>query len=96
LGGPVLITTGRQLRDHGWPEGAETLVIMLDGNCAFQAIDPKRVFIWWGAYVGMKEQIILAGALAEVSAEIIATRAAARAAHGWIMDIYVLRRNAQE
>jgi precorrin-6A synthase len=40
----------------------------------------------------MPEQIIRAGALAEAGAEIIALRAAARAAHGWIMDIYMLRR----
>ena len=92
VGGPVLVTTGRQLRDHGWPAGAETLVIMLDGNCAFQSIDPKGISIWWGAYVGMAEQIIRAGALAEVSADIITARAEARAAHGWIMDIYILRR----
>ena len=93
VGGPVLIATGRQLRDHGWPAGAETVVIMLDGNCAFQAIDPTGISIWWGAYVGMTEQIIRAGKLSEVAADIIATRATARAAHGWIMDIYILRRN---
>ena len=93
VAGPVHITTGRRLRDHGWPESAETLVLMLDGNCAFQTLDPKGIFIWWGAYVGMKQQIIRAGKLAEVSADIIATRATARAAHGWIMDIYILRRD---
>jgi precorrin-6A synthase len=92
LGGAVTITTGRQLRDHGWPVGAETLVVMLDGNCAFQVLDPKGISIWWGAYVGMKEQIIRSGFLADVGAEIIAARAAARVAHGWIMDIYILRR----
>jgi precorrin-6A synthase len=40
----------------------------------------------------MAEQIILSGPLADISPQIIATRAAARAAHGWIMDIYILRR----
>lgn len=92
IGSPVIITTGRQLRD-GWPEGADTLVIMLDGSCSFQGLDPVGVSIWWGAYVGMKEQIMLSGPLAEVSAQIIETRAKARAAHGWIMDIYILRRD---
>lgn len=91
IGLPVTITTGRQLRE-GWPEGAATLVIMLDGNCSFQAIDPSGVSIWWGAYVGMPEQITLSGPLAEVGARIIETRAKARASHGWIMDIYILRR----
>ncbi len=92
VGGPVLITTGRKLRDHGWPVGADTLVIMLDGTCAFQEIEPNGISIWWGAYVGMPEQIICAGPLAVVGPEIVVTRAAARAAHGWIMDIYILRR----
>lgn len=91
IGEAVTITTGRQLT-QGWPAGAETLVIMLDGNCSFQSLDPTGVFIWWGAYVGMAEQIILSGPLAEIGSKIITTRAAARAAHGWIMDIYILRK----
>jgi precorrin-6A synthase len=92
IGAPFLVTTGRRLRDEGWPAGVETLAIMLDGSCAFQSIDPTGVHIWWGAYVGMDEQIICEGPLAEVSDRIVAQRAAARAAHGWIMDIYLLRR----
>lgn len=91
LGAAVTITTGRQLRS-GWPVGSDTLVIMLDGSCSFQKLDPAGIFIWWGAYVGMKEQIILSGDLALVSQKIFETRAKARADHGWIMDIYVLRR----
>jgi precorrin-6A synthase len=77
----------------GWPEVAQTLAVMLDGNCTFQTLDPTGISIWWGAYVGMPEQIILAGALADVGARIIETRAKARAAHGWIMDIYILRKS---
>ena len=92
IGAPVLVTTGRQLRDHGWPDNAKTLVVMLDGGCAFQTLMPAGVTIWWGAYVGMAEQITRNGPLSEVGADIIATRAAARERHGWIMDIYILRR----
>jgi precorrin-6A synthase len=92
IGAPVTITTGRQLADHGWPAGTDTLVIMLDGKCSFQALDPAGISIWWGAYVGMADQIILAGSLAETGPKILAAREAARARHGWIMDIYLLRR----
>ena len=92
IGAAVTITTGRQLAS-GWPAGADTLVIMLDGNCAFQTLDPKGISIWWGAYVGMEEQIILSGPLTEVGPKIVDLRAKARAAHGWIMDIYILRRH---
>ena len=94
IGAPFLVTTGRQLRDHGWPPGVDTLVVMLDGGCAFQSLDPAGIWIWWGAYLGMPEQIIRQGALARIGPEIIATRTAARAAHGWIMDVYLLKKTA--
>ena len=92
LAAPVTITTGRQLRDHGWPEGAVTLAVMLDKGGAFTSLDPAGMHIWWGAYVGMPEETLIAGPLAEVSDRILATRARLRAEHGWIMDIYLLRR----
>jgi len=92
IGAPFMVTTGRQLREHGWPQGVDTLVIMLDGACAFETVKPDGVSIWWGAYLGMQEQMIRSGPLAETGPEIIRARAAARAAHGWIMDIYILRR----
>jgi precorrin-6A synthase len=92
LGGPVVITTGRQLRDGGWPAGVDTVVVMLDAGGAFQAVDPTGVTIWWGAYVGMPEQVLIHGALAEVGGQIMNQRAAVRAEHGWIMDIYLMRR----
>jgi hypothetical protein len=87
------VTTGRRLRDAGWPEGIDTLVVMLDGTCAFADIDAGGVHVWWGGYVGMPEQIICEGPLAEVAARIVQMRAEARARHGWIMDIYILRRD---
>ncbi|NEY91523.1 precorrin-6A synthase (deacetylating) [Tabrizicola oligotrophica] len=93
LAAPFTITTGRRLREAGWPEGADTAVVMLDSGGAFAEIDPQGVRIWWGAYVGMANQLLLAGPLAEVATQITAARAAARAEHGWIMDIYLMRRD---
>jgi precorrin-6A synthase len=95
INAPVTITTGRQLRDHGWPESADTVAVMLDGHCAFQHLLPEGVTIWWGAYLGMPQQICIAGPLAEVSARILAERLAARAAHGWVMDTYLMRRGSR-
>jgi precorrin-6A synthase len=92
LAAPVTITTGRQLRDHGWPDGVTTLAVMLDAGGAFASLDPTELYIWWGAYVGMPQQALMAGPLAKVAPQIIAKRAALRLAHGWIMDIYLLRR----
>lgn len=96
VNGAVKITTGRRLRDHGWPEGEDTLVVMLDGACSFAGLDPEGVHIWWGAYLGSPAQRLLAGPLAEVADEIIAARAEARARHGWIMDTYLLRRGGSD
>lgn len=93
VGAPVQITTGRQLRDHGWPPGVERIVVMLDGDCAFQTLDPAGLTIWWGAYLAMPEEMLIHGPLATTGAGIIAARAAARARHGWIMDIYLLERD---
>lgn len=92
IGAPFIVTTGRRLRDEGWPAGVGTVAVMLDVGGAFDAIEPQGVHIWWGAYVGMKEQIVIQGSLAEVADKIRDTRAKARADHGWIMDIYLLRR----
>ena len=95
INAPVTITTGRQLRDHGWPASADTIAVMLDGECSFRHIDPAGISIWWGAYLGMPEQMLVSGLLAEVANQILQSREVARTAHGWIMDTYLLRRSAE-
>ena len=92
IGAPFCVTTGRHLRETGFPVGVETCVVMLDADCSFQTLDPAGLHIWWGAYVGMADEITLAGPLAETALAIKTAREAARARHGWIMDIYLLRR----
>ncbi|MDN4983065.1 precorrin-6A synthase (deacetylating) [Bradyrhizobium arachidis] len=92
IGEPFLVTTGRRLREGGWPQGVDTVVVMLDGGTAFQSLDPNGLHIWWGAYLGLADQIILSGALTEVGPRIVAARQDARARHGWIMDSYILKR----
>lgn len=96
IGESVLITTGRQLREGGWPECADTLVVMLDGETSFVHVPPDGISIWWGAYLGLEQELIIAGPLADCSARIVEARAKARSAHGWIMDVYVLRRSPRE
>jgi precorrin-6A synthase len=95
INAPVTITTGRQLRDFGWPQSADTVAVMLDGHCAFQHLATEGITIWWGAYLGMPQQILVSGPLAEVSARILVERQAARAAHGWVMDTYLMRRDTR-
>jgi precorrin-6A synthase len=87
VGEPVLITTGRQLRNHGL---AGSAVVMLDAECSFQ-VCPPDTRIWWGAYLGTDDELLVAGTVGEVGPRIAAARSAARARHGWIMDTYLLR-----
>ncbi len=91
LAHPFVVTTGRQLRDNGWPTGMDTVAVMLDGECSFQSLENQNCQIYWGAYVGMKEEILIQGPLDQVTEQIVEMRAKARENHGWIMDIYVLK-----
>lgn len=95
LAGPVLFTTGRRLKEDlaGKPGTApDTVVVMLDGQLAFEALPADEYDIFWGAYLGMEQEMTVAGGLAAVSAEIAAKREKGRAENGWIMDVYILRR----
>jgi precorrin-6A synthase len=87
VGEPVLITTGRQLRSAGLTGDA---VVMLDADCSFTEC-PPATRIWWGAYLGTPEELLVSGTVGEVGAQIVELRAQARARHGWIMDTYLLR-----
>lgn len=89
IGEPVLITTGRKLE----AEPAEDTVVMLDGEQAFSRVVGEYE-IFWGAYLGTPDEILMAGKLSEVSAEIERIRRQAREEKGWIMDTYLLRKAA--
>ena len=91
IGGPIHITTGRNLAD-GRPDSIDNVVVMLDGDCAFKTVSQDGVDIYWGAYIGTEDEILLAGNLRAVADEIVQVRAEARACKGWIMDTYLLRR----
>jgi precorrin-6A synthase len=87
VGEPVLITTGRRLREDGLSGAA---VVMLDGDCSFRAC-PPLTRIWWGAYLGTQDELLVSGTVGQVGGKIAQLRAEARARHGWIMDTYLLR-----
>jgi precorrin-6A synthase len=93
VGEPFAITTGRRLLEA--PDEAGDVVVMLDAACAFDAVADRDTEIWWGAYVGTEHELLVAGRLRDVAAEIVRLRAEARARHGWIMDVYLLRRPAR-
>ena len=94
VGRPVHVTTGRLLAE-GFPEDCEDVVVMLDAECSFNKLSDEiraELDIFWGAYVGTDDEILVAGRLDVVGDEIVELRGAARTAKGWIMDTYMLRR----
>jgi precorrin-6A synthase len=92
IGAPVLITTGRRLAEEGMPRDIDDVVVMLDGRGAFAGLPDPDVDVYWGAYLGTPDEILVAGDLHAVRDEITSRRAEARARKGWIMDVYLLRR----
>jgi precorrin-6A synthase len=95
VGKPVHITTGRRLAE-GFPGNSDDVVVMLDAACSFSGVAPDGVDIYWGAYIGTKDEILMSGKLADVAAQIEAVRREARARKGWIMDTYLLRRTGEQ
>jgi precorrin-6A synthase len=91
VGNPLQVTTGRKLQD-GFPTDIDTAIVMLDGSLSFDHLDGDAFDIYWGAYLGTADEILIAGKLSDVAGQIRQARADARARHGWIMDTYMLRR----
>jgi precorrin-6A synthase len=92
VGGAVLVTTGRRLTEHGFPAGVDDVVVMLDGGCSFRHVINEPLEIFWGAYLGTQDEILVSGPLATVADQIEQVRKEARERKGWIMDCYLLRR----
>jgi len=92
VGQPVHITTGRRLLEEYAP-GLGDVVVMLDGDLACTGLVDAHpdLEIFWGAQLGLADEALVHGRLADVLPEIRARRAAVRAARGWVMDTYLLR-----
>lgn len=91
VGQPVHVTTGRRLAAE-WSPALGSVVVMLDGHLACQDLVERApdLVIHWGAYLGLPQQTLRSGRLADVIDDLIALRAELRAEHGWIMDVYLL------
>jgi precorrin-6A synthase len=88
---PVLLTTGRKLAE-GFPPGIDSVVVLLDGEDTYRRFVDHDMEIYWGAYLGTPDEILIAGKVADVADEIHRRRSEARRTHGWIMDTYLMRR----
>ncbi|WP_411139548.1 precorrin-6A synthase (deacetylating) [Streptomyces sp. x-80] len=90
VGRPVHLTPGRRLAE-GLPHDDGDVIVMLDAHQSFTRLAGEELWIYWGAYLGTPDEILVSGRLSEVADRIVALRAEARARHGWIMDTYLLR-----
>lgn len=91
VGGSVHITTGRRLVGQ-WSPGLGTTVVMLDGHLRVRDLVEKapEAMIYWGAYLGLPNQVLRAGRLADIIDDLVEERARLRARHGWLMDVYAI------
>ncbi|WP_052462575.1 precorrin-6A synthase (deacetylating) [Nigerium massiliense] len=76
----------------GVPADVDDVVVMLDGRETFASIDPTGLDIYWGAYLGTPDELLISGPLADVANEIAEVRRAALERKGWVFDTYLLRR----
>ncbi|MFH8572903.1 precorrin-6A synthase (deacetylating) [Streptomyces sp. NPDC017993] len=90
LGRPVRIAPGRHVAGSGLTAG-EDVAVMLDVGAALTAHREEGWWMYWGAYVGTPEELLVSGLLAEVADRVLELRATARERHGWIMDACLLR-----
>ncbi|AZC27420.1 MULTISPECIES: precorrin-6A synthase (deacetylating) [Pseudomonas] len=91
IGRSLEITTGRRLA-AGQGGDADTQVVMLDAEDSYRQLRSQDLDIYWGAYLGTADEILISGRLDDVADEIRRVRLEARQAHGWIMDTYLLRK----
>lgn len=92
IGQAFQVTPARRLAE-GFPEGLDSVLVMLDAQDSYQRFADQDMDIYWGAYVGTPDEVLVAGPLAEVAERIRTLRAELRERHGWIMDSYLLRKS---
>ena len=91
VGEAVTITTGRRVSE-GEADALSSAVVMLDNHQAFRRFAEDDAEIFWCAYLGTADEILVSGKLAEVMDEIAQVRSDAQARNGWIMDTYLIRK----
>lgn len=88
VGMPVHVTTARRLREAiGF--GQTNIIVMLGGRFGLDGLEDWS--IWWGANLGTDAEELVAGRVGDVLEVLDSARARAKAAAGWVMDVYLLR-----
>jgi precorrin-6A synthase len=90
IGRAVMLTSGRT-PGRSLPENVESVAVLLNAEKALSDANGE-LDAYWGAYVGMEEEILVAGKLKDIAGEIERRRAKARKKNGWIMDCLLLKK----
>jgi precorrin-6A synthase len=87
-----LITTGRRLRELE-KEDITNAVVLLDNYETYSRFKDPDLHIYWGAYLGNPDEVIMSGKLSDAANNIMEKRRELKKKKGWIMETYILRRN---
>ena len=90
IGRSVLITNGRLLAE-GFPNNVDSVMVLLNADKALRSADGE-LDAYWGAYIGMPEEVLVSGKLKDIVDDIERIRSAARQENGWIMDCLLLKK----
>ncbi|MEG9227444.1 precorrin-6A synthase (deacetylating) [Aeromicrobium sp. Sec7.5] len=89
VGQPITVTTARRLRE-AVDGGADNVLVFLTGRLDLAGLEDWT--IWWGANLGADSERLVSGRVGDVVPAIESARVEAKAASGWVMDLYLLRR----
>ncbi len=91
VGEPLHVTTGRRLRE-AVEAGQRNILVMLNREIDVAGLEDWH--IWWGGNLGTPNEELVSGRVGDVLDQIEQARERARAAAGWVMDVYLIRRAA--
>jgi precorrin-6A synthase len=89
VGRPVHVTTARRLGE-AVASGQDNIVVMLGSEPQLGGLEDWS--IWWGANLGTDAEELVSGRVGAALPALAEARARAKAASGWVMDVYLLRR----
>jgi precorrin-6A synthase len=89
VGQALHVTSGRRLRE-AVEQGQDNIVVMLNRTVELDGLEDWQ--IWWGANLGTADEALVAGRVGDVLGRVAAERERVRAAAGWVLDIFLLRR----
>ena len=90
IGEPIVITTGRKLKECQTNEVINT-VVLLDSHSTFERFQDADIDIYWGGYLGTEDEILVSGKLKDIIGDIKKIRRESKNKKGWLMDTYILR-----